>query len=93
MSEMSFVDIQKSRVNLLTETLDKKVEGLVQDLVRVREYIADGTLDRINSSGEIQGRGQQVDLLCNQIRTILSTVEEFEAYQAIYRKELIKTEG
>lgn len=93
MSEMSFVDIQKSRVNLLTETLDKKVEGLVQDLVRVREYIADGTLDRINSSGEIQGREQQVDLLCNQIRTILSTVEEFEAYQAIYRKELIKTEG
>ncbi|OMQ06774.1 hypothetical protein BXO87_01855 [Bacillus sp. GZB] len=85
MSEMSFTDVQKVRVNLLAEELNRSLESLIQDLGRVREYIADRTLDRINSSGEVQDRGRKVDVLCCQIRTILSAVEEFESRQTVTR--------
>lgn len=78
--EFGYVDAQKIKIDMLASKLDSKAKTLIGDLTQVRHKIANGQLDRLNTLGEVQGAGSDIDNMCGQIRALLSSLEDYDTY-------------
>lgn len=78
--EFGFKNRQQITLEQVVNNLDSKAKSIISDLENVREKIKNGQLDRLNSLGEVQGRGQDVDIMCSQIRGLLESIEMFDVY-------------
>lgn len=78
--EFGFEERQQIMVEQVAENLDAKAKSLIKDLESVRIKIANKNFDRLNSLGEVQGRGQDVDIMCVQIRTLLDSIETYKLH-------------
>lgn len=78
--EFGFEERQQIMIEQVAENLDSKVKRLIKDLEKVREKIANKNYDHLNSLGEVQGRGQDVDIMCVQIRTLLDSIETYKIH-------------
>lgn len=78
--EFGFEKRQQIMIEQVAENLDSKVKRLIKDLEKVREKIANKDYNYLNSLGEVQGRGQDVDIMCVQIRTMLDSIETYKLH-------------
>lgn len=78
--EFGFEKRQQIMIEQVAENLDSKVKRLIKDLEKVREKIANKDYNYLNSLGEVQGRGQDVDIMCVQIRTLLDSIETYKLH-------------
>jgi endonuclease III len=73
------IDLAKERLASKSKTLKEIAEML---LVRLEQ----NNLKSINSLGEVQGVGREVDLLCKELRTHLDTLEDYKAFEQLKLK-------
>ena len=78
--EFGFEERQQIMIEQVAENLDAKAKRLIRDLEKVREKIANKNYDYLNSLGEVQGKGQDVDIMCVQIRTLLDSIETYKLH-------------
>ena len=78
--EFGFEERQQIMIEQVAENLDAKAKRLIRDLEKVREKIANKNYDYLNSLGEVQGKGQDVDIMCVQIRTMLDSIETYKLH-------------
>lgn len=73
------VELAKERLQGQAETLKRSMEIL---LLRLEK----DNLKSINSLGEVQGLGTQIDVACMELRTLMHVLEELEAFEKLESK-------
>lgn len=75
------------KIDFAKEGLKSKAESLKSIMERLLIRLENGNLKSINSLGEVQGLGAQVDCACMELRTLMNVLEELEAYEKIENKD------
>lgn len=71
------------RIELSKEKLKSKAEMLRHSMDMLIKRIDNDHINSINSLGEVQGLGREVDIHCMEIRTLLDNLESYQVFKPL----------
>lgn len=78
-----FEEILKIRIELSKEKLKSKSEMLRRTMDILIKRIDNNNIHTINSLGEVQGLGREVDIHCMELKTLLDSLESYQSFKSL----------